>query len=629
MLIHTIEEKCSGCNKCIHSCPVPVANYAYLKDGMNKVKVDEKTCITCGRCLKECDHGAREYIDDIEAFFNDLSSGQSISILAAPALKTNYDNYRKILGFLKSKGVKVCFDVSLGADITTWAYLRIIEKNNLKGMISQPCPSIVNYIEKYKHELIPILAPIHSPMMCTAIYIKKYLKNNDKLAFLSPCIAKKTEIDDKNTNGYISYNITFNKLHDYIQQHNINLNTFEDAEFTTPAFSIGEIYCLPGGLKENVFHYNKDAWVKQIEGTEFAYPYLDEYADRYQKSRVLPDLLDILNCPHGCNVGSGTCPEIQQTDIEYLTNKIKNKKRGKLHNNPQKLLKYFDKVLKLEDFERSYTVEHETKVRIPNEAELNEVYDSMLKNTEEHRNRNCKACGYSTCEQMAVAIFNGYNYPGNCMDYNLVITSKSMEVEEKNEKITSMLDHVKHLNIEKDKKFKLLSNRLRDISYAIKELSKVTTENSLSIGNINTDITALLDISSQLNNKVEIMKNNIDNFSKVTDEIVSLSEQTNLLALNAAIEAARAGEAGKGFSVVAEEVRKLADQSRAAAGSTKSDQAQFIQIIDEIIVFSEQLNLRVNNAGKDIAAISSTIEESAAKNEEVLATTELIIEEQK
>ena len=49
--------------------------------------------------------------------------------------------------------------------------------------------------------------PVHSPMMCGAIYAKKYMGVTDKLAFISPCIAKKNEMDDENCGGYISYNI--------------------------------------------------------------------------------------------------------------------------------------------------------------------------------------------------------------------------------------------------------------------------------------------------------------------------------------------------------------------------------------------------------------------------------------
>ena len=118
--VFTYEEKCTGCNKCIEACPVDCANEAYLsKDGKRKVRVDDQYCIHCGACLGICDHGARDYEDDTEAFFHDLAAGQSISVIAAPAAQVNFEDAEHLFGWLKSKGVKHIYDVSMGADITT------------------------------------------------------------------------------------------------------------------------------------------------------------------------------------------------------------------------------------------------------------------------------------------------------------------------------------------------------------------------------------------------------------------------------------------------------------------------------------------------------------------------------
>ena len=81
-VISTDESKCMGCNKCISECPVTNANVSVMKNGVSKTHVDTSKCIMCGKCLEVCGHNARDYQDDTENFFRDLSNGVAMSIIS-------------------------------------------------------------------------------------------------------------------------------------------------------------------------------------------------------------------------------------------------------------------------------------------------------------------------------------------------------------------------------------------------------------------------------------------------------------------------------------------------------------------------------------------------------------------
>ena len=193
-LICLNKDLCVGCNHCVRICPMEMANQTYLDEGDDiKVQVDTSQCIACGACIRVCRHKARYYKDDLDAFFRTLRSGEHIMLLVAPSARTNIPNMPRLFTWLRNLGVSLIGDVSLGADICVWAHLRYLRENPSFKLITQPCPSIVSYCEKKRHELLPHLSPVHSPMACLAVYMRKYLGFKSKMAALSPCIAKANE----------------------------------------------------------------------------------------------------------------------------------------------------------------------------------------------------------------------------------------------------------------------------------------------------------------------------------------------------------------------------------------------------------------------------------------------------
>lgn len=420
--VFTYEDKCKGCNKCISICPVDSANHVHLSfDGTRRVYVDSNYCIACGSCLTVCDHGARDYIDDSPAFFHALASREPITVVVAPAAQLHFKELRRLFGWLKAMGVSRIYDVSLGADIATWAYLKAMKALSLSSVIAQPCASIVNYIERYMPELLPSLAPIQSPLMCLATYLRQHEGVTGEIAFLSPCIAKAEEIRDPNTKDLVQYNVTFAKLADWMEARGIELSDFEETDFDGMPSGIGHVYSRPGGLGETVRVTNRELWIRQVETVEYVYPYLHEYLDRREQGQPLPELVDILNCYGGCNLGTGTRRDVAQDDVDAKTNAKKRQKAAEQITETAKgtlyaIQEYFDRELDWRDFRRDYT-DRKLEHGFFTDEDLESTFLYLNKKTEMSRNINCHACGYGSCHRFAQALKLRINVRESCIDY--------------------------------------------------------------------------------------------------------------------------------------------------------------------------------------------------------------------
>jgi iron only hydrogenase large subunit-like protein len=139
--------------------------------------------------------------------------------------------------------------------------------------------------------------------------MRNYKNIRDNIAFLSPCVAKSDEIHDANTKGFVNYNVTFSKLLEYIARKNINIDKYDETEYDDVKCDLGLLFSRPGGLRENIELKAPGTWVRQIEGQHHAYEYLRQYEARIEADSEVPQIIDILNCSNGCNIGSATCKD--------------------------------------------------------------------------------------------------------------------------------------------------------------------------------------------------------------------------------------------------------------------------------------------------------------------------------
>ncbi|MCT8975221.1 methyl-accepting chemotaxis protein [Clostridium sp. CX1] len=176
---------------------------------------------------------------------------------------------------------------------------------------------------------------------------------------------------------------------------------------------------------------------------------------------------------------------------------------------------------------------------------------------------------------------------------------------------------------------------IKDIDNNSKEVAVMTNESN---GNMQITISSITNINGlfkEFTSKVSGLGENINKVNEITGLINSIADQTNLLALNAAIEAARAGEAGRGFSVVAEEIRKLAEQSKTSSEDINlllNNISQETDIImNNSVMVNNELEKQLTNIGSVIHSFKKIIEavEDVNPKIEEVSSSAVVLEKNK
>lgn len=633
-VIGVIEENCVNCHRCIAVCPVK-----YCIDGSGKtVEINHNLCIGCGHCIEACPHDARVPLDDTEAFLEALDSGEEFVAVAAPAIAANFpDEWKRLFGFLAERGVRAFYDVGFGAELTVASYLDYIKKKNPDTVIAQPCPALVSYIEIYKPNLLPHLAPADSPMAHTIKMVEEFFPEQarSRIVVLSPCLAKRREFDDVRPSAL---NVTFRGLDTWLKKEGVDLSKFPERDFDGPRGERAVGFSTPGGLRETVARENGEIVdrVRKIEGGDIVYPYLDSFAESLEKG-VQPLLVDCLNCERGCNGGSGTLTADRtvdelETDIrrrekaarkEHKTDGAGNAKASRVME--RRIREYWKPNL----YSRSYKDRSgQSGIRKPIDYQLQEIYRRMRK-TDKWDFLDCRACGYESCERMAIAIFNGLNKPENCHHtrYKMILEEKEV-IAHLYRGLTGEINTCHGL-------MDGIRTQLNGVNASVREQSASLDESSAAIKQMLETVhgmanraterkTALENLIQAAGSGEKDMRKTVEAISIIADSISEIggmvgliddiASRTDLLSFNAAIEAAHAGEAGRGFAVVAGEIKNLANGV--------SENAQSVnRRLDEVMKRSGSGNETMKRAEMAVSSLVDEIRRTADGFYEMLENT--------
>ena len=418
-------KKCRRCYSCIQTCPAEA-----IKREKGNIKIIHERCILCGSCIKTCPQNALIYdsgVYQVEEFFQNNEKTIAVLDPAFPGV-LDIGTPRQLVTALRKLGFTEVWEGAFGVELISRAYRELLHKDTKQTIISSFCPALVFYIQKYLPQLIANLGQIISPMIANGRIIRKVKGPDWKIVYITSCLAQFGEMTAPEVNGAIDQVITLLEARDLFNKYGIDRRKQEESDFDGPKPYLGRIFPVIGGLYKSMGE-SFDVLMDEISVT----------GGRVRSIRALRQLvdghidakfLDFTFC-EGCVDGPFADKDIfvlgrRQIVARYTKQEMK-------RQNPTEVLV---EVTKYKDVDLSRTFNNmEQKLPTPSEEEIQFVLDKMDKAPPD-KNLDCRACGYPTCREKAIAVTQGLAELEMCLPYLLERTRKIYhQLEKSHEKL--------------------------------------------------------------------------------------------------------------------------------------------------------------------------------------------------
>ena len=375
------KSNCKNCYKCIRHCPVKSIRFFE-----NRAFIVEEECILCGRCFVVCPGNAKEIKNDVEKAKSLIKSGTPVIASVAPSFAANYEGMTisALRKALKALGFADAEETAEGAVLVKQKYDEMVEKGESDLIISSCCHSVNLLIQKHFPEALPYLAKVVSPMQAHSMEIKQR-NPNAKTVFIGPCISKKAEADDYP--GTVDCVLTFEELAQWLDEEKIVPEKTED---DPKCGGKTRIFPTSGGIIRSMERKNKDYTYIHVDGAENCVNALREIVS----GKIEKCFIEMSACCGSCVNG----PVIERNRHSFINS-----------------VNLVDKYAKDADFNVTPLPDEKLNKDIrfiginrmmPGSKAIDEILKKMGKRTPEDE-LNCGTCGYNTCRDKAVAVFNG------------------------------------------------------------------------------------------------------------------------------------------------------------------------------------------------------------------------------